>query len=228
VAAATDSTARLNASSFAREGLFVPLILRTYWSAASCTSDSVAGGAKLWSVRMFRHMQTAYAAAMLSSARVRLEPIGPRQARAMLAGTPDPDLPWEDGFPMASVRGALERIVVAAGSGHSLEPFFAYVIVRRADGLAVGDAGFHGPPDEDGEVEIGYALVPAARGAGLASEAICLLVDWASHQRGVRAVTARVDPGNDASRRVLARLGFSADGERGGLQRYVLIPSRGI
>jgi len=165
---------------------------------------------------------------MLSSARVRLEPIGPRQARAMLAGTPEPDLVWADGFPLASVRGALERIVAADAAGHSLQPFFAYAIVRRADGLAVGDAGFHGPPDEHGEVEIGYALVPAARGAGLASEAIGLLVDWAREQRGVHAVTARVDPGNDASRRVLVRLGFEPDGERGGLQRYLLIPSRGI
>jgi RimJ/RimL family protein N-acetyltransferase len=167
---------------------------------------------------------------MLSSPRVRLQPIGPRQARAMLAGTPEPDLAWEDGFPLASVRGALERIVAADAAGHSLGPFFAYAIVRRGDGLVVGDAGFHGPPDEDGEVEIGYALVPAARGAGLASEAIALLVDWAFEQRGVHAVTARVDPGNAPSRRVLERLGFSPDGERGGLRRFVLhgIPPEGM
>src|SRR5947207_308865 len=44
VAVATSSTARANASSFAREGFVKPLILRTYWSAASATSCSVAGG----------------------------------------------------------------------------------------------------------------------------------------------------------------------------------------
>jgi RimJ/RimL family protein N-acetyltransferase len=158
---------------------------------------------------------------MLSSERVRLDPITPRQARAMLAGRPEPDLPWEEGFPLPAVRGALERIVTAEGSGYSLEPFFAYVIVRRSDGLAVGDAGFHGPP-EDGEVEIGYGLVPAARGAGLASEATELLVEWARTQPGVERVCARVDPSNDPSRRLLVRLGFEPDGERGGLQRYVL------
>jgi RimJ/RimL family protein N-acetyltransferase len=159
---------------------------------------------------------------MLSSARVRLDPISPRQARAMLAGSPEPDLPWEEGFPLPSVRGALERIVTAEGTGYSLQPFFAYVIVRREDGLAVGDAGFHGPPGDDGEVEIGYALVPAARGSGLASEAIALLVGWARAQPGVRCVTARVDPGNEPSRRVLERQGFVRDGERGGLERFVL------
>ena len=141
---------------------------------------------------------------MLSSTRVRLDPITPRQARAMLRGKPEPDLPWEEGFPLPSVRGALERIVTADGTGHSLEPFFAYVIVRRSDGRAVGDAGFHGPPDEDGAVEIGYALVPAARGTGLAAEATELLVEWARVQPGVRSVIARVEPSNGPSRRLLS------------------------
>jgi RimJ/RimL family protein N-acetyltransferase len=161
---------------------------------------------------------------MLSSARLRVAPIAPRHARAMLAGTPEPDLAWADGFPLPSVRGALERIVAAAAAGRSLEPYFAYVVVRRADGLAIGDVGFHGPPDADGEVEIGYALVPAARGAGLATEATGLLVTWACGQPGVRRVSARVSPANVPSRRVLERLGFARDGEVGGLERFLLIP----
>jgi RimJ/RimL family protein N-acetyltransferase len=174
---------------------------------------------------MFRHMHRAYAArAMLSSARVRLEPITPRQARAMLRGRPEPDLPWEEGFPLPSVRGALERIVTAEGTGHELQPFFAYAIVRRSDGLAVGDAGFHGPPGEDGEVEIGYALVPAARGTGLAAEATALLIEWARAQPGVRRVAARVEPTNGPSRRLLERLGFTRDGVRGGLDVFILQP----
>jgi RimJ/RimL family protein N-acetyltransferase len=161
---------------------------------------------------------------MLSSARVRLEPITPRQARAMLRGRPEPDLPWEEGFPLPSVRGALERIVTAEGTGHELQPFFAYAIVRRSDGLAVGDAGFHGPPGEDGEVEIGYALVPAARGTGLAAEATALLIEWARAQPGVRRVAARVEPTNGPSRRLLERLGFTRDGVRGGLDVFILQP----
>jgi RimJ/RimL family protein N-acetyltransferase len=161
---------------------------------------------------------------MLSNERVSLDPITPRLARAMLLGKPDPDLPWEEGFPLPSVRGALERIVTAEGTGFDLQPFFAYVIVRLADGLAVGDAGFHGPPSVAGEVEIGYALVPAARGTGLAADATRLLVEWAHAQPGVRTVTARVEPSNTPSRRLLERLGFAPDGERGGLDRFVLQP----
>lgn len=53
---ATSATARANASALACDGLVNPVILRTYWSAAASTSASVAGGAKLWRVRMLRHM----------------------------------------------------------------------------------------------------------------------------------------------------------------------------
>jgi RimJ/RimL family protein N-acetyltransferase len=86
----------------------------------------------------------------------------------------------------------------------------------------VGDAGFHGPPGLNGEVEIGYALVPSARGTGLAADATRLLVEWARSQPGVRTVTARVEPSNTPSRRLLERLGFAPDGERGGFDRFVL------
>src|SRR5215218_6687419 len=134
----------------------------------------------------------------LSSPRVRLEPIVPRQARAMLRGTPEPDLAWEQGFPLSTLLGALGKVVAADEAGVALGPFFAYAIVRQSDGLAVGDAGFHGPPGPDGEVEIGYALVPVARGRGLASEAARLLIGWARTQPGVASITARVDPGNQA------------------------------
>ena len=47
------------AASFAFDGFCDPLTLRTYWSAAARTSSSVAGGSKLWSVLMFRHMRAA-------------------------------------------------------------------------------------------------------------------------------------------------------------------------
>ena len=54
--AATSSTARLNASAFAFDGLVKPLILRTNCSDAARTSASVTGGSKLKSGRMLRHI----------------------------------------------------------------------------------------------------------------------------------------------------------------------------
>lgn len=55
-AAATSSTARLNASSLAFDGRVKPLIFRTNCSAAARTSSSVTGGSKLKSGLMLRHI----------------------------------------------------------------------------------------------------------------------------------------------------------------------------
>src|SRR3954452_5243296 len=157
---------------------------------------------------------------VLEGSRVRLEPIGAGRARPLLTGRPEPSLPWEDGFPLPPLLDFL-RCATDAADALVLGPFAAYVIVRRADGAAVGDVGFHGPPGVGGEVEVGYALAPRARGAGLATESVALLTAWALALPGVRAVSARVTPANLASVRVLERLGFVPDGERDGHLRYV-------
>jgi hypothetical protein len=52
----TATTARSKASTLAWEGLVKPLILRTYCTAEASISSSVAGGSKLWRLRMFLHM----------------------------------------------------------------------------------------------------------------------------------------------------------------------------
>jgi ribosomal-protein-alanine N-acetyltransferase len=79
------------------------------------------------------------------------------------------------------------------------------------DGVVVGSAGFFGPPDAsaDGvpETEVGYGLVPEARGRGVATEALSALLA-ATDAAGVR-VRASVAPDNAASIRVLAKCGFT-------------------
>ena len=56
VTSAISSTARSKTSWLACDGLVEPEILRTYWSDEAWISSSVAGGSKLWSVLMLRHM----------------------------------------------------------------------------------------------------------------------------------------------------------------------------
>jgi hypothetical protein len=46
----------MNTASFAFDGFVDPLTFRTYWSAAAWIYSLVAGGSKLWSVLMFRHI----------------------------------------------------------------------------------------------------------------------------------------------------------------------------
>lgn len=80
-------------------------------------------------------------------------------------------------------------------------------------GRLAGLGGFNGPPDADGNVEIGYAMLPSFREQGLATEAVDGLMDWAFEQSAVRTVTARTEPDQTAPQRVLEKTGFTRDGE---------------
>jgi RimJ/RimL family protein N-acetyltransferase len=88
-----------------------------------------------------------------------------------------------------------------------------FLVVR--DGVVVGDVGWFGPADEDGECEIGYGLAPSARRLGVATTAVQLLLDWV-YAQGARSVRAEVLPDNLPSLALLARLGFTDIGERAG------------
>ncbi len=46
-------------------------------------------------------------------------------------------------------------------------PWLVRAVVLQPVGTVVGHAGFHGPPDEAGTVEVGYTIAPDHRGNGL-------------------------------------------------------------
>jgi RimJ/RimL family protein N-acetyltransferase len=89
-----------------------------------------------------------------------------------------------------------------------------WAIVERVRGEVAGMIGLGGPPGEDGAVEVGYTLYEAARGRGLASAALRLVVPIALAQPGVEIVRATVPPDNVASLRVAERAGLGRAGSR--------------
>lgn len=94
-----------------------------------------------------------------------------------------------------------------ASSAHPDPIFTLYLIRLRSDGLAIGGLGFFGPPDENGRIEFGYGLVAAARGRGLATEAVLAALDFAA-TAGARSAAAVTDL-DLASQRVLLKAGMT-------------------
>lgn len=80
--------------------------------------------------------------------------------------------------------------------------------------LAVGRAGYHGPPDADGMVEVGYSIDPQYRRQGYARAALLTLLDRGAAEPDVRTVRATVSPGNVASRDLVLSEGFTEVGEQ--------------
>jgi RimJ/RimL family protein N-acetyltransferase len=81
----------------------------------------------------------------------------------------------------------------------------AYVI---ASDRLVGSAGFFGPPDEDGEVEIGYSVCRSERRRGIATAAVAELCALAS-SAGCASIRARTTADNLGSIAVLERNRFT-------------------
>jgi RimJ/RimL family protein N-acetyltransferase len=81
-------------------------------------------------------------------------------------------------------------------------------------GVVVGRAGFHGPPDAAGMVEVGYGVDPAFRRQGYARAALVALLKWARDDASVGTVRATIGPDNLASRALIAQYGFVEVGEQ--------------
>jgi ribosomal-protein-alanine N-acetyltransferase len=96
----------------------------------------------------------------------------------------------------------------------TIQPWLGRVMVMTVDGAdrAVGSIGFHGPPDAEGRVEVGYTVDAGYRRRGLATEAVAALFDWARREHGVHRFRASVAPDNVASQGVIARFGFRQTG----------------
>jgi RimJ/RimL family protein N-acetyltransferase len=86
--------------------------------------------------------------------------------------------------------------------------------VVTEDGVVVGHAGFHGPPDEHGDVEVAYTVVPEHRGLGWARAALAALLERADHEPSVRRVVATIGPHNAPSLAIVRAAGFVHIGEQ--------------
>jgi [ribosomal protein S5]-alanine N-acetyltransferase len=92
--------------------------------------------------------------------------------------------------------------------------WIARAAVAEPDGVVVGHAGFHGPPDADGMVEIAYSVDPAWRRQGYAAAMLRELLRRAAAEPGVTTVRATIRPDNAASLATIAGFGFSRNGEQ--------------
>lgn len=120
------------------------------------------------------------------------------------------------GWPHADTADALRPLAEHGGPESTHGTFLITV-----GGELVGECGWLGGPDDNGDAEIGYGLAASARGRGLGTEAVGMLAVWVEQQPGVRRITADALVGNEPSRRLLGRLGFRADAQSPPYVTYV-------
>lgn len=92
----------------------------------------------------------------------------------------------------------------------------------RPCGTVIGSLGFIDRPDPSGTVELGYGIVPEYQRRGYSFEAVSALVSWALGPGGAERVSARCEPENAGSIRILQKLGMLSAGTRDGLLAWEL------
>ncbi|MCX7305447.1 MAG: GNAT family N-acetyltransferase [Hyphomicrobiales bacterium] len=111
-------------------------------------------------------------------------------------------------------RGIWQRRAFQVKADPLSAAWITRAIVDADDRVAVGLAGFHGPPNNEGMVEIGYRVDPAFRRQGYARAALVALLKWAQDDKSIRTVRATISPDNLASKALVDQFGFVEVGEQ--------------
>ena len=98
---------------------------------------------------------------------------------------------------------------------HPEENMWEGLIIQRESQTVIGDVGFKGSPNERGEINLGYSILPRFQGKGYATEAATGMIEWGLAQLGVKKISATCSLDNSASIRVLQKAGLEQEREDG-------------
>ena len=150
----------------------------------------------------------------LLTERLRLRALTPRDASAVLAVVGDPEVTRYHSVPtlttLAEAQAALERLGIALLARDAIR--WAIELVEH--GEMIGTVGLLRFDFEHRHAEIGYEIARRWWGLGLTPEAAAAVIRYGFSVLGPHRIDAGVLPENDASVRVLQKLGFIEEGTR--------------
>lgn len=138
----------------------------------------------------------------LATDRLALRPLRPDDAERVHTAVQDAVLQrW---FPawIGATRVEIDEHVARGEQPDSI------TLAVSAEDVFVGECWLADVDATNGTAQAGYWIVPAARGAGYAAEALAALVDWAFAELAVQRVEVHAAELNVASQRVALRAGF--------------------
>ncbi len=83
-----------------------------------------------------------------------------------------------------------------------------WTIIWKEEKAIVGAICFHGEPDENGKVEIGYGTDIKYRNNGFMTEAIAGVIHWIQKNKNVKSIMAETNKSNFTSVKVLVKNNF--------------------
>lgn len=145
----------------------------------------------------------------LLTARLRLRPLAEDDAPFIVALLNEPSfLRYIGDRKVRTLEDAGAYVRNGPQASYARHGFGLLLVVRREDEAPIGMCGLL-KRDALDDADLGFAFLPAAWGQGFASEAAAAVLAHGRTALGLRRVAAIVQPDNDASLRVLARIGFA-------------------
>lgn len=92
--------------------------------------------------------------------------------------------------------------------------FYDWAIVLKSSGRMIGTCGFTAFDCPHDAAEIGYVLNPDYRGQGIAPEAVRAVLTFGFERLALHRIEARFMQGNEASLRVMEKVGMRFEGYR--------------
>ena len=86
--------------------------------------------------------------------------------------------------------------------------FNLWLTIEKESNLIIGSVGYIGKPDDEGNIEIGFGIIPSRRGMGFCYESVKSLLEWGLGHDEVNCIIARCDKTNTASKKTIIKLGF--------------------
>jgi RimJ/RimL family protein N-acetyltransferase len=146
--------------------------------------------------------------------RLILRDVTPADEPAMAALRMDPRMTQYNEYILSRTPEEVHAWIASTIDHNSRVPRFSWnlAIVRREDGAILGWIGT-GQADEPerGDMDFGYALLPAHWGQGYASEALHALVDWCFANFDITQVYGECNVENPRSARVMEKAGLLPD-----------------
>lgn len=148
----------------------------------------------------------------LPARRVHLRAMRADDAPSLLAIYGDPLVArWGFDPPMKTMEDAL-ALVLSCARLAAERTLFHWGMAQVEDDVIIGHTTLFQLDRENRRCEIGYSLRRDLWGRGLATEAVGRVIDFAFDRLDLRRIEADVDPRNEGSLRVLAKLGFVKEG----------------
>ena len=151
---------------------------------------------------------------LLETPRLRLRRFRVDDAPVLAAYRSDSDVAryqtWDAPVPLAAAVQAVREFA----DGDPGQPgWFQYAVELKSSKRLIGDVGVH-MHENLMQAELGFTLAAEHQGRGYAAEAVWAVLHDLFMLRGLRRVSAECDARNDASARLLERVGFQLEGRR--------------